>query len=363
MSTEKRRNKFRSSLIAALTLAGCSSAPVKTEVPPLCSGKMPSQKFVWTISFSQRAPKGTEISRVSELVKTRSELQENVSQSFVPGLIFLSSNGGKYSSHSRSQVNAALNQFARYLAEERSASLTETGSSNFISCIWDECEGLKDPVTGAIIRKEKDKRRSSVSSTPPRPIYYVEGIIDPSESKFDWHRQSSFSAPSPAYVDWKDYLERRPFPAGQFLSKNYFVVPEAKRGDLCQQAGFEKDCFAAPKYDFHNDLVTPLSCNIRDGKCRVEFATLAPHRYEFLMNHNGMCGTTCLDNTNAMLKKMKDDPHFRLQWESAIAKDIFLKLSVSTTRKVEKDWNVTRIEWNPTPFCQYAHPNADLLSQ
>lgn len=355
--------KKRAAFGLSLLLTACSSAPVRTEAPPLCSGKMPSQKFVWTIAFSQRVPKGMEISRVSELVKIRSELQDNISNAFVPGLIFLSSNGGKYSSHSRDQENAALNQSAQYLAEERSASLTETGSSNFISCIWDECEGLKDPITGAVISKEKDKRRSSVSSTPPRPMYYVEGIIDPTESKFDWHRQSNFSAPSPAFVDWKDYLERRPFSAGRFFSENYFVVPESKRTELCGKAGLEKDCFAAPKYDFHNDLVTPLSCNIRDGKCRVEFASLAPYRYEFLMNNNGICGTSCLDDTNAMLKKIKDDPHFRRQWESAIAKDIFLKFSVSTTRKVEKEWIITRIEWNPTPFCQYAHPNSDLLSQ
>lgn len=324
---------------------------------------MPSQKFVWTIAFSQRVPKSMELSRVSELAKARSELQDNVSQSFIPGLIFLSSNGGQYASHSRNQRNAALNQSARYLAEERSAALTETGPSNFIFCIWDECEGLKDPLTGAVISKEKSKKRSGVSSTPPRPMYYVEGIIDPTDRKFDWHRQSNFSAPSPAYVNWKDYFERRPFSAGNFLAEKYFVIPESKQKELCSQAGFDADCFAPPKYDFHNDLITPLSCNIRDGKCRVEFARLAPHRYEFLMNNNGMCGTSCLDDANTMLKKMKDDPHFRLQWESAIAKDIFLKLSVSTTRKVEKDWNITRIEWNPTPFCQYAHPNADLLSQ
>lgn len=347
----------------SLLFTACSSAPVKTEVPPLCSGRMPSQKFVWTLSFSQRIPKGMEMSRVSEFVKLRSELQDSVTRSFVPGVLFLSSNAGKYSSQSRNQKNSALNPSARYLAEERSAALTETGASNFLFCIWDECEGLKDPVTNAVIRKEKDKRRSSVSSTPPRPMYYVEGIIDPSESKFDWHRQSSFSAPSPAYVEWKDYFERHPFPAGDFLADHYFAVPESRQSDLCVKAGFEKDCFAAPKYDFHNDLVTPLSCNIRDGKCRVEFASLAPHQYEFLMNNNGMCGTSCLDDINTMLAKIKNDPHFRLQWESAIAKDIFLKLSVSTTRKVEKDWNITRIEWNPTPFCQYAHPNSDLLSQ
>ncbi len=225
--------KKSAALGLSLIFTACSSAPVKTETQPLCSGKMPSQKYVWTIAFSQRVPKGVDISRVSDLIKHRSDLQDNVVQSFVPGLIFLSSNDGKYESQSRNQKNAALNQSARYLAEERSAALTETGVSNFLFCIWDECEGLRDPITSKVISKEKDKRRSSVSSTPPLPMYYVEGIIDPTESKFDWHRQSSFSVPSPAYVDWKDYFERRPFLAGDFLLDHYFAVPETKRRDLC----------------------------------------------------------------------------------------------------------------------------------
>ncbi len=83
MNTGKRKNRLRYSILAALTLAGCSSAPVKVEMPPLCSGNGPSQKFIWTVAFSQRVPKGMEISRVSELVKIRSELQDNVSQSLV----------------------------------------------------------------------------------------------------------------------------------------------------------------------------------------------------------------------------------------------------------------------------------------
>ncbi len=220
---------------------------------------------------------------------------------------------------------------------------------------------MKDPVTGVVIKKAKDA--GPYSNQHLRPMYYGDGIIDPTDSKFTQHRMSSYSAPSPAYVEWKDYLERHPFPGGEFLTENYFVVPESSRKELCKKAGFETDCFAPPKYDFHNDLVTPLSCNIRDGKCSVAFQNLSPFRYQFLMNNNGMCSSSCLDDINAMLRKIKTDPFFRRQWEDAIAKDIFLKLSISSTRKVEKDWITTRTEWNPTLFCQYARPNSELLSQ
>ncbi|MFP5492666.1 MAG: hypothetical protein ACLGG0_14270 [Bacteriovoracia bacterium] len=357
----------RSNLAAVLSLislsVSCVSTPKSVEAPPICSRKLATQKYVWTVAFSQRVPKNIELSKVSDLVKHRSDLQDNVTDSFVGGLIYLSSNNGSYSSQSRSQHNHALNPQARYLAEERSAALIETGASNFIFCIWDECQGLKDPQTGSEIQKYYDSDFAQRAGAPVRPMYYVEGIVDASDSRYNDHKTSSYNAPSPAYVEWSDYFERRPFAGGNLLNQHYFNIPVSKRSEFCLKAGLEKNCFELPKYDFRNDIVTFLSCNIRGGDCLTELQKNAPFRFQFLSDNNGLCGTSCRDDINTMLEKLRNDPHFRLQWEDAISKDIFLKVSTSITRKVEKNWIIHRIEWNPTFFCQYARPKADLITQ
>lgn len=343
------------------TLSGCSSAPVKPLTVPMCSGKMPTQKYIWTISFYQGIPKGMELARVSDFAKNRSELQDHVADSAVGAFVYLSSNNGRYARLTSQTNNNALQNYAGYLAEERSAALIETGASNFLFCAWDNCAGLQDPVTGAVIKSADDNGR--YSNTRLRKMYYVEGIVDPDDFKHDSHRQSSYSSPSPAYVNWTEYFERHPFSPGAFFLENYFSVPDSAKKTLCDKAGFETDCFAVPKYDRQNHFIPPAQCNINDMKCNGKFSLQAPFRYAFLMANNGMCGNSCMDDINAMLRKLRDDPFFKRRWEDAIAKDIFLKLSTSKTRKVEKDWITTRIEFNPSLFCQYARPNSELLSQ
>lgn len=346
-----------------LFATACSSVPSRerVEAKPLCSGKAPLQKYVWTTSFYQGVPKGMDLARVSELVKVRSELQDRIADYNVGAFLYLSSNNGEFSKHSSRTNNQGLSRLAEYLADERSASLIETGKSNFTSCIWSECAGLKDPVTGAVIKGAGDNGR--YSNVRLRKMYYVEGIVNPNDMKFDQHRQSSYSSPSPAYVEWGEYFERHPFPAGNFLADNYFAVPDSAKKDLCARAGFEENCFGPPRYDFHNELIVPNKCNIRDMNCNLAFALMAPFRYQFLLDKNGMCGNTCMSDINSLLKGLKEDQLLKRKWEDAIAKDIFLRLSISKTRKVEKDWIVTRTEFNPTLFCQHARPNSDLLSQ
>lgn len=365
MSDQSYRKKagLANVAIAATLLASCSSVPTRSLVsaPPMCSGKSPTQKYVWTTSFYQGIPKGMELARVSELVKVRSELQDRIADYNVAAFLYLSSNSGQFSKYSSRTKNQGLSRHAEYLADERSASLIETGNSNFTSCIWDECAGLKDPVTGAIIKSANDNGR--YSNMRLRKMYYVEGIIDTNDMKFDKHRQSSNSSPSPAYVEWGEYFERHPFPAGDFLADNYFVVPDSAKKSLCAKAGFEADCFGPPRYDFHNELIVPNKCDIQDMGCNLAFALMAPYRYQFLLDNKGMCGNSCMSDINSLLKGLKEDPFLKRKWEDAIAKDIFLRLSISKTRKVEKNWIVTRTEFNPTLFCQYARPNSELLSQ
>lgn len=320
---------------------------------PMCNGKLPTQKHIWTVSFYQGVPRGMPLEEVAGFAKNRTEAQDRTADAFVGGLLFLSSSDRK--------KIVGLKKLGDILSEERSASLIETGPSNFISCSNPDCSKLSDPVNSAIVKTAGDNGR--YSNYQLRPIYYVEGIIDPDDYKYDGHRHSSYSYPSAAYVDWQDYFERHTFIGGDFLVENYFAVPDSVKKSLCKEVGRDADCFGPPKYEHHNEYIPPKKCDIRDGKCLSDFATRSPFQYLFLMDQVVMCGNSCFDNINKFLTEFKENPFLRQKWEDAIAKDIFLQISISKTRKVEKDWIVTRIEWNPTLFCQYARPNSDLLSQ
>lgn len=354
MNTKKRRRNNYSLLVTLLfcLISACTSAPVKSVAAPMCSGIAPTQKYVWTISLYQGVPKGMELARVSQFVQNHSELQDRVIDSAIGAFVYLSSDDRKLS-------NGPLQDYANYLASERSAALIETGASNFLFCAWGDCTGLKDPVTHAIVKSAEDNRR--YSNLQLRKMYYVEGIVDPDDMKFDTHRRSSYGYPSPAYVEWNDYFDRHPFPGGNFLTENYFSIPESKKKELCISAGYDEDCYEIPKFDFHNKYILPKACKVKQSECEYEFSFEAPFRYKFLLSRNGLGGL--FDSINHLLTDLNKDPFLKKEWENVITKDIFLTLSKSITRKVEKDWIITRIEWNPTLFCQYARPTSELFSK
>lgn len=354
--------KKYAALCFIIFLSSCSTTNVSNLPEPICSGRSALKKHIWTISFSQKMPPGLELAKTANFVKTRADLQENISNGFVHSLIYLSANNGHYTTQSSYQKNLALNKFAYYLADERSASLIETGPANFISCTGVDCENLKDPINNKMVKKYYDTEFAKRAGSSTRPIYYVEGIIDPTDSQFQTHMTSTFSNPSPAYIEWSEYFRRNPFNGGGLLSNNYFKLPESKKSELCQKASFNKDCFNFPKYDSQLKLVTSNDCS-NDSDCLAQSWSSSPFKMQFIQDNNGLCGLSCKDDINIFLKKLSSDPYFKLDWENTITKDILLKLSISTTRKVEKDWITSRIEWNPTLFCQYAKPGSELISQ
>ena len=83
-------------LVIAISV-GCSTAPIYklSDSKPICNNKNPNQKYIWSISFNQVVPNGMEISRVSEFVKNRSDLQDRVSNNFIKSILFKSANAKK----------------------------------------------------------------------------------------------------------------------------------------------------------------------------------------------------------------------------------------------------------------------------
>lgn len=355
------KNLLKMSAVLVFATA-CSSVPSRenVEAKPMCSGKAPLQKYVWTTSFFQGIPQGMELNLASKSNKIRSDMQDKISNNFVLSLL--------YESSSKQDTVKALKPF-EYLLQ---AGFIQTGPNNFVHCSNMNCEGIKDPVTGKTVLLMG--KHGGTDYFNRQATYYAEGVFDPDDSELDHHRRNpdgghngtiswyTYRAYNP-YISWPFYFDHQPFPGGSFISENYFSVPESAKKDLCLKAGFEENCFGLPQYTYQNQFIPPEKCDIRGMDCNYAFSLQAPYRYQFLMARNGMCASSCISDINSLLKGLKEDPFLKRKWEDAIAKDIFLKLSTSKTKKVEKDWVVTRTEFNPTLFCQYARPNSELLSK
>mgnify|MGYP001604016377 CR=1 FL=1 len=240
---KKRANLLTKIVLLSHLLISCSTGPNRGQAPEtlLCAGKNPTRKYVWTISFYQGFQKGMPIADVSKFSTARSELEGNVSKYFVGALLYLNSNNGHYSVRSSSLKNQALQIHASYIVGK---GLIETGPSNFVFCILDDCTGLKDPVTGATIKLANEK--GPYSNKILNKMYFVENIIDPTDTKYVDYRLTGARS-NPAYIDWSDYFDRHPFPGSMFLINNYFSVPEMQKTQVCEESGLNKDCFTYPK--------------------------------------------------------------------------------------------------------------------
>lgn len=364
------KNYFRFIILISIsgTIISCSTTPVvepKAEYS-MCSAS--PKKFVWTIAAYQPVPKGIPLNRVSEVTKLRTAYQNEVFNTFLFSLLTSSSK-----QHEKSQERGL----------KLPAAMIQTGPSNFILCKNDKCEDLKDPVTNKLVKLEGKRGEKDYFSR--FPIYYVEGVTDPTDGSLDKHRQGDelgtgehwisdmsfdgyhFQTPNGSvvspFISWVYYLKMNPISAGNFLNDNYFSVPDSQKASLCEAAGLNKNCFDDPTESQIGDYCA-------DGSFQRKF----PFTDYFMRNFN-VDGDAdfCRNNPSfytpfharkEFLKALKTDGgHTRMLWENAWAKDLLFRGSVKMSKTAEANWVISRGEWDPTPFCQYAKPKSDLLTR
>jgi hypothetical protein len=135
--------------------------------------------------------------------------------------------------------------------------------------------------------------------------------------------------------------------AGALSKERYLSVPESDRPSVCKAAGAPERCFDPPK------VATDRSLKL-EGLARGAASLIckdAPMR--------GASGTGCVNWTNA---SSFSSGVGKARWEDAMATWIFLNLTVKTSKKIEKEWTITQVDFDPTSFCKYARPRSDFVT-
>lgn len=352
-------------MIILISISGailsCSSAPVVEPKPEYSMCSTSQKKFIWTISSYQPIPKGIALNRVPEVTKLRAAYQDEVFSSFLLSLLYASSDRDQKDQERGLKLPAAMIQ---------------TGSTNFVLCKNEKCEGLIDPVTKKEIKMLGQRGETDIFSR--FPIYYVEGVTNPTDWSLDEHRRGDYteerwisdrnidgyylqtrdgSTGSP-YISWIYYLKMNPISAGTFLNDHYFSIPDPQKPQLCEFAGLNRSCFDDPSESMLNDYCS-------DGS----FARKFPFTDYFIRNFSiSGEGDICRNDNNFFVRRefieslKSDGGHTRMLWESAWAKDLLFRGSVKMTKTAETNWVISRGEWDPTPFCKYAKPKSDLFT-
>lgn len=209
--------------------------------------------------------------------------------------------------------------------------IVRTGPFSFVLASEDRCDQLIDPISSRKITNEQPKENC-------RPYCHAKGIDDP---KFF----SSFCETS--WFDREKFVTETGFLGWELVnSGHYYSVPERDKSSVCQKSGLKPDCFATPTYETLVEYQKNPSLN-----------TDYPFTNAFLSKY-GYNEPKRLQLANAL----RDREDFRLQWEDAYSKDLFLKSGTSITKQVQDDWIIYRVEWDPSLFCKYEKSASDLYT-
>lgn len=180
--------------------------------------------------------------------------------------------------------------------------------SSYVLCNSEFCEGLVDPISHSKIEFDWDGMgRSSnqhityfrVKDVPP----YKDGKGMDWESLVKADQQNITSIYSP-WV-WEGIARRAHLSLKEWLDDHYFVIPEREQAVFCKSIGRQTNCL-----------------------------------------YSGQ-------QANSIDDLLKSDKRVR-----ALLKESTWKMS----KKVDGDWIIARILFDPTPYCKYAKPKTDFFT-
>ncbi len=333
----------------------------KLDVPEFstCDGLRARKKFVFTLSGKFQLPAGTPIEKASQNLASQEADYSYAAANWIRHL--LSFGLGQDSEGKWNYGSENIQGLAKY-SEISRLSIIRTGPFNFLFCDGQSCAGSQDPVNKAKVAVGKYRATQNGYAFEDCQWYYVPGI-DPSPEdpsflslKRDTYPQACYPRPS---FDQGGFMMDTGFRGGTMFNINYFSVPDAQKSQVCNDAGLNDNCFALPK-------ATEISDYCNDPG----FAKKFPFTNHFLRNisQDNRFGDICLkyndfEYRRNFLETLRDDGgHTKLVWENAWSKDLFLLSSVKVKKTVQSGWTISRIEWDPTPFCKYAKPKSDLVT-
>lgn len=311
-----------------------------------CEGHSAKQSYQFLLSTYLKVPPGMLVQEASDYLN---KLQKNYDYAVQSWLIFLLSSSFQKTRDNELQfIDGVLDLPAGgkrersrtvlvKLFKHYSGSIIRTGPFNFILCDGEMCSGLVDPNNKKKIIEDSGMFGTFTSNSGVQlKTFYVDGVDPAIPSSHHEKDQYHFSV--------KQFFIESGFPGGTIFNEMYFHVSSRERATVCRAAALKDSCFdkiEGPKVKDNHDFYS-------------WFIQLYPFIYSLRDNAN--------DGLKGVYKLKNSDPSIKMAWDDAISKDIFLQAGTKVTKKVQGDWIIYQIRWDPTLFCKYGKPISDLYT-
>lgn len=331
--------------LLALSCASSQLSPKNVNDPSLatCSGSKARKAFDFTVAVSTKVKSGTPIADDKSLIlNSTAGRHQFLVQNWVKVLL----SDGFNLSKEGNEVVYAESQELKHIRDRSNLgkqALVRTGPFNFVLSPEDLCKDLVDPVTNKKIVYESGKCGE---------YCFVEGVDDPG-----FFGNNNLFRTYPCQSSWFNGInlaKQTGFRGWDVLSENvYYSVPEREKDTVCEKAGLDKNCFQLPT----EKVLETYSEQAHDPAS--SFYTEYPFTRAFVLNNCPNCGH---GYAHFFVKSLNSSSHLRLQRESAFAKDLFLRAGTQITSRIQGEWIIYRIHWDPSLFCKYAKPTSDFYT-
>lgn len=309
-------------LSASLVLQGCTTtnyAVEKTTQADFCNGRRAKEKYVFILAANHSVPPGTSIDQVGAMVTSSKETSEFIRDHFIQAVLAYF-----YKADSTYVQNEIYFQtFRSYFRSGYGPSLPSLiwiKDNRFVSCENARCDGMKFPGSSDSVSFENQGYNDGRCEDFLLPDGYVNGLGCRGGNPYGL----------------LSYLKSSGFNAGAFVSQVYLSPTQSGKKELCAEAGLKEDCFEIFRdkekyYDFTRHVAST-------GEARAKFP---------MFRGAG---------------NFPDNDTARMRAESMLAHDLALLAGTKISTKVNHDWTVYRITWDPTPFCEFGRPSSDFVT-
>jgi hypothetical protein len=336
------RHRSRQALVTAtILIAGACSTlsfdKIEAERSQICAGDRASKKYVFTLSVSKKVPAGLQVGDVERYMSSISRQADYLSDYFVYALFAQywerGDNGDfhygtlqdyedlfEHAHHFRPSGEAVTSSWPH----EPTLKLEWHKDYDFVASESYLADGLVNPANHTLIKSWSQGYLTNIPMDGRCREFY--GDANPECLRSEKRGLLTF-------------LRATGFNPGKFIEEHYFTVPEREHAFLCKKSNLSATCFSFDRHQLF-DFESKLNA---DADFRARFPASA-----HFTGHSGP------------LAKSKMD---KLVWESDYALDLVLLASTNVSKKIEGDWIISRVEFDPNLMCHYAKSKTNLYTR
>lgn len=153
------------------------------------------------------------------------------------------------------------------------------------------------------------------------------------------------------------YIAESGYNLGLYLLGHYFSVPERDQPKVCGAAGLVSDC-----YNFTEESYRAFKANLAGTPPPTVFSDghTSHNQLDIDLQRSRSLSVLFPATDRTTGSPLDSNQLTRIEWFSSFSRDLILMAAVKVSKKIQGDWVISRIDFDPSLICKYSKPLSDF---